>query len=106
MESGTQVDGRRHDRQRTFTIAVLIDGDDYEIADISVSGFCLANGPKWMAEGQGVSFYFAVDVDGDMSYIAAEGKVVRNKSGDLAINYEPPHEKWDQILPAHLARHG
>ena len=106
MEPNVQSDGREFDRQRTFTIGVLIDGEDFEIEDISVNGFLLANGPSWMAAGQGISFYFAVNVDGEHSYIAAEGTVVRNKEGRLAVQYDAPHPKWDQILPAHLARHG
>ncbi len=106
MESETDADGRQHDRQRTFTIGVLIDGEDFELDDISISGFRLTQGPKWMAEGQGISFYFVVDVDGDHSYIAANGTVVRNKNSGLAVKYDPPHPKWDKILPAHLARHG
>ena len=106
MDSSVESNARQYKRQRTFTIGVLIDGTDYEVQDISINGVLLSSGPDWMAEGQGISFYFVVDVEGENSYIAANGTVVRNSDRKLAIQYEAPHPKWDQILPAHLARHG
>lgn len=106
MSIDRQQPGRQHDRQRTFTIRVLINGEVYDIEDISVTGFLLTEGPAWMAEGQGVNFHFVVDVEGEDTYISSVGNVVRIAAGQLAIQYEAPHPKWEKILARHLAQYG
>ena len=106
MSGEGQQPSRRHDRMRTYTIRVLIDGEMYDIADISISGFLLTQGPGWMVPGQGVSFHFVVDVNGEDTYISSNGTVVRTDEDKLAVQYTPPHPKWDKILTTHLAQYG
>jgi len=106
MSADGQQPSRQHDRMRTYTIRVLIAGDIYDITDISVTGFLLTQGPDWMAPGQGVSFHFVVDVNGQDTYIAATGTVVRTEESRLAVQYDAPHPKWDKILAKHLAQFG
>ncbi|WP_425405665.1 PilZ domain-containing protein [Hwanghaeella sp.] len=98
--------GRQYDRMRTYTIRVLVDGELYDIEDISVSGFLLSKGPDWMVVGQGISFHFVVDVDGEDTYISSNGTVVRTQEGKLAVQYMAPHPKWEKILTNHLAQFG
>lgn len=106
MTEDGQQPSRRHERKRTYTIRILVDGELYEIADISTSGFLLSQGPDWMAQGQGISFHFVVDVNGDDTYIASNGTVIRADEGKMAVEYSAPHPKWEMILSQHLAQYG
>ncbi|RVU33803.1 PilZ domain-containing protein [Hwanghaeella grinnelliae] len=106
MNIDGQQRGRQHERRRTYTIRVLVDGEVYEIEDISVTGFLMAKAPDWMVAGQGINFHFVVDVNGDDTYIASNGTVVRTVENKLAVEYSAPHPKWDTILTKHLAQFG
>lgn len=97
---------RRHPRNRTYTIRVLLDHEIYDLEDISVTGFLMVNGPDWMVPGQGISFHFVVDTEGDHTYISSSGTIVRTEEGKLAVEYTAPHPKWEKILMKHLAHYG
>lgn len=98
--------GRKAERLRTSTIQVLLDGQTYEIADISVSGFLILAAPDWIVPGQYVDFRFVVTINNDVTYVQASGRVIRAESDDLAIEYEAPHPNWQKILPNHIRNHG
>lgn len=106
MSTDGQQPSRKHDRLRTYTIRVLVDGEVYDIADISVTGFLMAKAPDWMVPGQGISFHFVVDINGEDTYIATHGTVVRADENRLAVEYTAPHPKWEKILINHLSQHG
>ena len=104
-EDGQQA-SRQHERMRTYTIRILVGSEVYEIEDISVSGFLMAKGPDWMVPGQGISFHFVVDINGEDTYISSNGTIVRTTEGKLAVKYMAPHPKWEKILTRHLTQHG
>lgn len=98
--------GRQAERLRTSTIQILLDGETYEIADISVSGFLILAAPDWIVAGQYIDFRFVVTVADEVTYVPASGKVIRAESHDLAVEYEAPHPNWQKILPHHIRQHG
>jgi len=76
----------------------MINGEMYEVADISVTGAFIPGTPDWFVQGQGLLFDFVIGNPPDEKIIPIEGRIARIDYEGIGIIYRPPSANWPTIL--------
>lgn len=89
---------RKRSRYRSYIIRAMVNGEMFEVADISVTGVFITQTPDWFAEGQGILFDFVIGHPPDEKVIPIEGRITRINDNGIGVIYRPPSTNWPSIL--------
>ncbi len=102
MQDGSKNDrpssGRKRPRYRSYIIHAQINGEIYEVFDISLTGAYISQAPDWFVQGQGLEFDFLIGNPPEEKVIPVEGRIVRIDQDGMGVIYRPPGPTWAKVL--------
>jgi len=89
---------RKRARYRTYIVQAMINGELFEVSDISATGAFILQTPDWFVEGQGLLFDFVIGNPPNEKVLPIEGRVIRVEEDGIAVVYRPPGPAWLKVL--------
>ena len=85
-------------RVKLSNLYVMIDGRQHQIVNMNIVDVLVAGAPDWIAPRQKIEFSFVLSLDGKPRALPTYGVVVRNDQNGLEVRYNPPAQRWRDIL--------
>lgn len=89
---------RKRPRYRSYIIRAMVNGEMFEVSDISVTGAFIPDTPDWFVQGQGILFDLVIGNPPNERTIPIEGRISRVEENGIGIIYRPPSSNWPAIL--------
>ena len=85
-------------RVKLRNLSVMIDGRQYEIANMNIVDVLIAGAPEWIVQRQKVEFSFVLNLEDKQRALPTYGVVLRNDSNGLELRYNAPILRWRDLL--------